>query len=138
MAAIILPQKNFEKQNMSNFILGIALITVFHINACTSAATLTKIASIDCNNGFVQLNVVPGVYSVPDVVSFNSRLYSFNSSYNNFGPTIRMKAGSNCTIRIKNDLATNSNVSNCSYHLNNFHCPGINTYFRGNHKLKHL
>jgi hypothetical protein len=91
---------------------------------CDDAASLVSLPSVTCTNGsIITLTVKYAPLIVDDVVHFNSRLFVYNGTASHPAPTIRMKAGTTCTVRIENELATTSAVSQCDYHSNTFHCP---------------
>ena len=86
------------------------------------AATLNTISSINCQDGSVTLGVAQATVNIPGIVSFTSRLYTYNGVAYYPSPTIRMKSGTSCSITVQNSLSTSSSIASCDYHVNAFHC----------------
>jgi len=95
---------------------------------------LVQPVAVTCVNGMVELQVMYATFDIPGVMNFSTRLYSYNGQPMHPGPSIHVQAGTTCTIRIKNQLSTNTAVSSCNYHANNMHCPDTtNLHIHGPH-----
>ena len=58
-------------------------------------------------------------------VTLDSGIVFTTRTYNSTAPgfTIRMKAGTQCQVKVINNLPTNTTESTCESHINSFHCP---------------
>lgn len=84
---------------------------------------LRQPVSVACQDSEVVLELRPYRWTVDSQLSFLTRAYFYNNEPMVPGPTIRMKAGTQCRITVVNNLDTNTSVSSCAYHHNGLHCP---------------
>ena len=82
--------------------------------------------------GSLTLTVAPGTWSVDGQVVFNTRAYYYQGVQMIPGPTIRMKAGTECQVTLVNALST-AGQPYCNQQMasevpgtrGNFHCPDV-------------
>ena len=80
--------------------------------------------------GSVTLTVAPGRWVVPGQVEFNTRAYYYQGVQTIPGPTIRVKAGTQCQVTLINALST-AGAALCQHQMASmvpgqmgiFHCP---------------
>eukprot|EP00736_Rhodelphis_marinus_P008785 Rmarinus@m.4898 len=106
----------------SVFLGGCALLSTI---ACTLAVgdPLIEMTEVECYDGSVDLEMKEARVTVDEQVTFSTRLYHYDGVPQFPAPTIRMKAGTQCTVNIINNMPTDSSVADCHYHLNDVHCP---------------
>jgi len=77
---------------------------------------------VECINTEVELVVASYRWNVDGQLAFTTRAFHYLGEAMVPGPTLVMKAGTSCTLTIRNDLDTDSPVSDCDYHANYLHC----------------
>eukprot|EP00471_Norrisiella_sphaerica_P006026 CAMPEP_0184490192 /NCGR_PEP_ID=MMETSP0113_2-20130426/17256_1 /TAXON_ID=91329 /ORGANISM="Norrisiella sphaerica, Strain BC52" /LENGTH=699 /DNA_ID=CAMNT_0026873959 /DNA_START=82 /DNA_END=2181 /DNA_ORIENTATION=+ len=73
-------------------------------------------------NKVVELTIKKARLSIGGV-NFTSRVYHYNDRAYFPGPTIVLKAGEPCDLRLVNSLPATSHTDHCPYHENAYHCP---------------
>lgn len=106
------------------------------------AAPLYRIPSVNCypdseaaiarGHGELTLTVAPGRWNVDGQVAFNTRAYHYNGVQTIPGPTIHLKAGTQCQLTLVNALST-AGQAQCDAEMASwvpgtmsfFHCPDV-------------
>lgn len=105
--------------------------------ALVSAASTINTQSVLCQNNQIELEIKEHQVVVDGMLRFTSRVYFYNNQPMVPGPTIRMKAGTYCKIKIINNLPNHQSFG-CSEHhskvMNYPHCADVtNLHTHGLH-----
>jgi len=90
------------------------------------AAQFEEPLEIHCSaepDHIIDLTIVRNRVNIDGQIIFDTRLYSYKGTPYAPAPTIIMKAGDVCFVRLHNDLSQNTTQSTCNMHYNGFHCP---------------
>jgi len=103
------------------------LLCFFLFIACSlqvfgSGGMMNEPLEVNCINSEVELVVARYRWNVDGQLAFTTRAFYYLGEAMVPGPTLVMKAGTSCTVTIRNDLDTDSPVSDCDYHANYMHC----------------
>jgi len=124
----------FRCRHISTSLLIVGLVSLLCALHFASAAELTFPATVTCQDETVTLTVKEHRLDAGGQLTFSTRVYYHDDVPMVPGPTILMKAGHVCQIKVVNDLDAQSEIADCSYHLNDFHCADtLNLHTHGLH-----
>jgi FtsP/CotA-like multicopper oxidase with cupredoxin domain len=115
------------------FAVAVAATVAALFGAPVQAAPLVESVHLDCTAlRTITLKVKPVTVNLDGQATFNTRAYHYNDVPMIPGPTIHMKQGRRCSIRIVNNLPT-AGTQHCLDSLaatngtvmNMFHCPDV-------------
>jgi len=98
------------------------LFTVCFLKVLGSGGDVKEPLMVECINSEVELVVAKYRWNVDGQLAFTTRAFYYQGEAMVPGPTLVMKAGTSCTLTIRNNLDTGSPVSDCAYHANYMHC----------------